>query len=402
MSPIAPLGLAATVDGIVAAGPPGAHLSVAVVGGPRLDACAGYAQTFDDSGSREIDLTVAHAHDLGSVTKIAGTTAMLVALASDGALAVDDTVGRYLPGLRGALAAATLRDLLTHRAGLWEWWPSYLGVPDGAAVDGRGVPVRADPLDVVRALPLRYPPRTGRHYSDLGFMLLGRVVETVTAQPLPAAHAALITGEIGTDELRYAAPPAGHPAAAGPAGDHIERRMVATGQPYPVSADGRLADRFAWRTRVEVGEVNDGNAFHSFGGAAGHAGLFGTATGLHALGAAFIGALAGDGRWPALRRFCVEGPDAGQLLGFRAWEQAVDGCTERAIGHTGFPGIGLAVLPRHAASVVLATNRLHVHGEPAAFDPLWQRALAAAHRTLHEAGDAPVAPGAAPLLHGST
>jgi CubicO group peptidase (beta-lactamase class C family) len=394
--------LSRAVVAITAAGPPGAHLSVAIAGGRRSDAVRGHAQAFDDAGPREIALTAGHAHDLGSVTKVAGTTAMLVALASTGSVTVDDPVGRYLPSLPEPLAGAGLRDLLTHRAGLWEWWPTYLGVPDAVAVDGRGVPAGADPLDMVAALPLRYPPRTGRHYSDLGFMLLGRVVETVTGQPLPAAHAELIAAEVGTDELTYAAPPAGHPAVASGTGDRIERQMVATGTPYPVPVPAGAVDGFAWRPRVEVGEVNDGNAFHSFGGAAGHAGLFGTVTGLHALGAAWLGALDGDGRWPALREFCRPGPDDGQLLGVRSWTSAVPGCTAQAIGHTGYPGIGFAVLPDHGASVVLATNRLHVRGEAAAFDPLWQQALAAAHRDLHDAGDGPDALGPAPRGHGST
>ena len=376
---------------IVVAGPPGAHLSVAIVDGPRWDACHGHAQMFDDAGPRDVALTPGHAHDLGSVTKIAGTTAMLVALASAAALSVDDPVERHLPGMPEPLAGATLRDLLTHRAGLWEWWPTYLGVPGGVAAHGRRIAAGGDPLGIVAALPLRYPPRSGRHYSDLGFMLLGRIVETVTGQSIPAAHAELVGHHVGTAELTYAAPPPGRPAVASATGDRIEREMVRTGTPYPVRVADGVVEGFGWRTHVEVGEVNDGNAFHSFAGTAGHAGLFGTADGLHALGAAWVGALGGDGSWPALREFCVQGPDPGQLLGFRAWNQRVDGCTAQAIGHTGFPGIGFAVLPGHSASVVLATNRLHVRGKAADFDPLWQRALAAAHHALHESG-APTLP----------
>ena len=387
MSPLEPPGdLHRAAAAIVAAGPPGAHLSVSVVDGPRWDACAGNAQEFDDAGPRTVELTPVHAHDLGSVTKVAGTTAMLVALTSTGSISVDDPVGRYLPGLPEPLAGVALRDLLTHRAGLWEWWPTYLGMPGTVATSGQGVAAGGDPLEIVAALPLRYPPGTGRHYSDLGFMLLGRVVETVTAQPLPITHAELVAREVGTGELTYAAPPAGHPAAASATGDRIERDMVRTGNPYPVPVADSAIDGFEWRAHVEIGEVNDGNAFHSFAGAAGHAGLFGTATGLHALGAAWVGALGGDGRWPAMCEFCVQGPDPGQLLGFRSWTSSVDGCTLPVIGHTGFPGIGFAVLPGHAASIVLATNRLHVHGRAADFDPLWQQALAAAHHALHEGG----------------
>lgn len=370
MPPDAQADLRGAVRAIVAAGTPGAHLSVSVAGGMRMDARAGHAQLFDDAGPCPVEMTARHAHDLGSVTKIAGTTAMLVALASSGELSVDDRVGRYLDGLPPALADATLRDLLAHRSGLWEWWPTYLAT--------------GDPIGTVARLPLRYPPRSGRHYSDLGFMLLGEVVRAVAGAPLPDAHRALVTGPAGTAELTYAAPPPGSPAAAGSRGDAIERRMVVTGKPYPVTADPSGFGR--WRRHVLVGEVNDGNAFHSFGGAAGHAGLFGTATGLHALGGVLLASLAGEGPWRALPAFLAPGPDAGQLLGFRSWPCGQDGCAETVVGHTGFPGIGWGLLPRHRASVVLATNRLHVDGEPADFAPVWQDALAAAHRALHAAG----------------
>jgi CubicO group peptidase (beta-lactamase class C family) len=370
--------LQGAVDAVLAAGPPGAHRSLAVTGGPRWDACAGRAQVFDEAGPHPVPLTEHHAHDLGSVTKIAGTTAMLAALVSAGKVTVDDEIGRYLAHLPSPLASCTVRDLLTHRAGLWEWWPTY--VPPAGRADHAwgGVLPDGDPIRTVAALPLRYPPRTGRHYSDLGFMLLGRVIETVTGAALPAAHRDLVGEPFGATGLHYAAPPAGSPAAASTLGDRIERGMISTGRPYPVTVDRAGFDR--WGTRVLVGEVNDGNAFHSFAGAAGHAGLFGTADALHALGAALLSSLDGSGPWPALPSFLEPGPDPGQLLGFREWRSEVDGCSAAVIGHPGFPGIGFGVMPRHAASILLATNRLHVHGEPMAFDPLWQGALAAAAR----------------------
>jgi CubicO group peptidase (beta-lactamase class C family) len=362
------------VAGILAAGPPGAHLSVAGPDGLRLDACAGLAQAFDTSGPLTLPLTVDHAHDLGSVTKVAGTTCLLAALVSAGALTVDDPAGRYLPDLPPPVGSATVRDLLTHRAGLWEWWPTYL--------------CPGDPVSAAAGLPLRYPPRTGRHYSDLGFMILGRIVETVAGAALPAAHADLVAGAAGTAGLSYAAAPDGHPATASSTGDRIERRMIATGDPYPVDPGlaSAAVDFPHWRSHVLVGQVNDGNAFHAFRGVAGHAGLFGTVDALHAVGAVLLAGLDGDGPWPAVREFALPGPDPAQALGFRLAESTVDGCSATVVWHPGFPGIGFAVIPRHRASVVLATNRLHVPGEPVAFDPLWQPALAAAHHAIHVTG----------------
>ena len=78
-------------------------------------------------------------------------------------------------------------------------------------------------------------------------------------------------------------------------GDGYERRMVDTGSPYPVTVDSRDFD--GWRTRTLVGEANDGNCWHAFGGVAGHAGLFTTVPDLLRFGRALLASLAGRGPW---------------------------------------------------------------------------------------------------------
>jgi CubicO group peptidase (beta-lactamase class C family) len=165
--------------------------------------------------------------------------------------------------------------------------------------------------------------------------------------------------------------------------------MLSTGVPYPVNEQdypvtGDPAGFGRWRDRVEVGEVNDGNAFHAFGGVAGHAGLFGTVAALHAVGDWLLAGLAGENAMTAVRRFVVAGPDPGQALGFRLWSSRAGNCRAQVIGHTGFPGIGFGIIPAHRASVVLATNRLHVAtGEPIVFAPAWAASLDAAHAAWH-------------------
>lgn len=314
----------------------------------------GHRQVFDDAGplASPLPMTADTWHDLGSVTKILGTTAALLTLVDEGAVELDTRV----------------TDLLRHRAGLWEWWPTYVSARDADAA-----------LDVAAGLPLRYPPGTERHYSDLGFMALGRVVETVTGQPLDVAVASLVSEPLGLG-VRYGAPPDGVPVAAGAPGDVVERHMLDSGTPYPVGLTSAAFD--GWRSRVRLGEVDDGNAYHAFSGVAGHAGLFGRADDLLAFGRCVLGSLRGEGPWrvATMRRFLETGPDAGQALGFRAWPVA--GCATPAYGHPGFPGVAFAVLPSHEAVVALLTNRLHTHAPPppAPFEPHWLRILDAVHR----------------------
>ena len=146
------------------------------------------------------------------------------------------------------------------------------------------------------------------------------------------------------------------------------------------------ADFTGWRHDVIVGEVADGNAFHTFRGVSGHAGLFSTVEDLLRLGTALCHSAAGDGPWPApvLAAYLAAGSDSGQSRGFRSWTTTVGGCATSAYGHPGFTGTTFAVLPEHSASVVLATNRLQVRGVPVPNEMMWASALQAAHTVLHE------------------
>ncbi|MQA06030.1 MAG: serine hydrolase [Streptosporangiales bacterium] len=353
------------VDESATAAPPGACLAIGRTESTHTYA-TGYRQVFDDAGplARPLPMTAGTAHDLGSVTKLVATTAAVLTLVDRGQLDLADQVRRYLGGWPHP--DTTVADLLEHRAGLWEWWPTYLTAGDPAAA-----------LELVTRLPLRYPPRSGRHYSDLGFMLLAQVVQVVAGQPLEHAAWELVFEPLGLNSLRYAGVPAGTPVAAGAPGDVVERRMIDTGTPYPVGASTATFHR--WRSRVRVGEVDDGNAYHAFRGVAGHAGLFGTGADLVAFGRCVLGSLRGDGYWraPTVHRFLTIGADPGQASGFRRW-QVHDGDSDvDAYGHTGFPGIGFAVLPNHGLTVALLTNRLHVTAAPppAPYEARWLAVL---------------------------
>jgi CubicO group peptidase (beta-lactamase class C family) len=318
-------------------------------------------------------MTIETRTDVGSVTKVVATTTALMALVDAGELDIDRPVGAVLPWTQHRpVGAATIADLLAHRAGLWEWWPLYLASAD-----------RESALDAVTRLPLRYPPGQARHYSDLGFQLLGAVAAHVGGADLAAIVDALVLEPLGLGATAYGRPAPGAAVAASSRGDEIERRMIASGEPYPVVVDAGGFDR--WRDHVLVGEVNDGNAFHAFGGVAGHAGLFSTARDLLRFGDGLLSALDG-GDWvraETIRRFCQPGADVTQALGLRRWTSEVDGCGVTAVGHTGFPGVAMAVLADHGATMALVTNRLHVTGTPRPTESMFRVALDATHRQLH-------------------
>jgi CubicO group peptidase (beta-lactamase class C family) len=289
--------------------------------------------------------------DLASVSKVV-TTLAVMRLRAAGALDPDTPVRALLPAFHGgAKDRVTVRDLLLHRAGLWEWWPLYAEADDGPAVLG-------DPAAAVAraaALPPRYAPGSGRHYSDLGFQLLGAIVAAVHGTDLRTAVAELVTGPLRFPGVEYGPLDASADVAVTSRGDAWERRMIATGEPYPVPVRGGFPSRTHWLR----GEVNDGNAHHAFGGAAGHAGIFATAADTVRLGAVLFGDHAA---WPApvVAEFTTPGPDPEQALGWRRWE--VDGV--EVLGHPGFTGTEVAVAPSRGVAWALLTNRLHPTSTP--------------------------------------
>ncbi|WP_248960451.1 serine hydrolase domain-containing protein [Sphaerisporangium perillae] len=347
--------------------PPGVALAART---PWFDvaACAGHRTVRWEDGVRvgEEPMTIGTYHDLASVTKVLGTTTALMRLVSDRLVDLDTEVRRHLPGFRGGgRDGVTVRDLLLHRGGLWEWHPLY--IPAGSPEEAHRF---------VEELPLRYRPREERHYSDLGFILLGRVIASVTGLSLEQAVSDLVTEPLGLGATRYAAP-AGDPVATGARDDRIEIAMLDSGQPYPVPY--RSGDFAGWRREPVHGQVADGNAYHAFGGISGHAGLFSTVPDLLRFATALSRYREHDTliRPQVAREFFAPGPDEGQALGFRRYRLELPGETLTVLGHPGHVGCAVGFVPDRDVALALASNRLLVEGTPVPGEALWHELLTA-------------------------
>ena len=139
---------------------------------------------------------------VGSVTKtMVGT--LILQLADDGALSLDDTLDTWFPAIPDA-SNITVRDLGSMASGI----PSYTADPN---VDARYFADPAAPwapdelIDAGAALPRLFPPGMGFNYSDTNFVILGRIVEMETGQPLGAVLQANIFDPLGMDESSYPA-----------------------------------------------------------------------------------------------------------------------------------------------------------------------------------------------------
>jgi CubicO group peptidase (beta-lactamase class C family) len=286
--------------------------------------------TYDPGSQPARDDTI---FDLASLTKVMATTPLLMRLLETGRLDLDEPVARHLSSWRGVdRDAVTIRDLLSHSSGLPAHDAFYL------TLHGRDAIERA-----ISATALDYAPRTKSVYSDLGFMLLGFILEDIA--PLSLQFDAVRTQMQNPEEVQF------HPP------DVWKRRTAPT--------------RFSeWRGRLLLGEVDDDNAW-ALDGAAGHAGLFGTAAAVGAFARHILQVL--HGRVGAFQQATVrtfvarreDVPGSSRALG---WDTMLptSSCGTRmsagAFGHTGFTGTSLWIDPARDVYVVLLTNRVYPDG----------------------------------------
>jgi CubicO group peptidase (beta-lactamase class C family) len=336
---------AALVDATVADGTvPGAVLVTGVgAEGPTYTHVAGRTATDGEPVAAD---TV---FDLASLTKVTATLPVALHLADSGVLALDDPVARFLPDIAlGAPAkdAVTIRQLLTHTAGLPAGRRYYLECDDASEITRR-----------VRAEPLVAPPGTSVCYSDVGFILLGDVIGAATGAGLDALADELVFSPLGMSDTRYRPP------------ESWRARCAAT----EVLAAGA----------AKRGVVHDENA-EALGGVAGHAGVFATAGDVARVVRAWFAP-----EWPLVSaaaraeavRCQTEGLGARRGLGWTlrgdAWDHMGTAWPQPGAGHTGFTGTSIGIDPVGGAWVVLLTNAVHVGRQ--------NRAVVALRRAVHDA-----------------
>jgi CubicO group peptidase (beta-lactamase class C family) len=335
---------------------PGAALAVARHG--KLVRLRGYGRLDWDPASAAV--TPFSVYDLASLTKAVATATAVMIMSSEGLLSLDDPIVRYLPEFsRGdpRKADVTVRDLLLHRAGLPPFEPFYQEV--------NGVD---EMKDAVYDLALASPPRAHAEYSDIGFMVLGWVVEVASGESFESFVDRRIFEPLGMSDTGFNPDPSARARTA-----PTERGTAY--RPYHIH-----------------GEVHDENA-HAMGGVAGHAGLFSTAQDL----AVFAAVMAAGGMLERCDYVASAGTPCGATsvpIRTRMWDEAAVGAfttrvgedetpsgepsswalgwdtpsgtstagdyfSERSFGLTGFTGTSLWIDPELDLFVVLLTNRVN-------------------------------------------
>ncbi|MFH1019624.1 MAG: serine hydrolase domain-containing protein [Pseudomonadota bacterium] len=296
--------------------------------------------------SQETPVDEGTVYDLASLTKALATTLAILSLLKEGRIQLSDRVSDIFPRIRDSfsLPRISIKDLLCHCAGFPAHRPYYLEL-DRLPEEKR----RDALLRLLAAEPQAYAPGSTSIYSDLGFMLLGLIVEKKSGLELAEFFREKIAGPLGIAEKIFY-------GKAGP-GDEEDRKKCAPTEDCPL------------RKRILCGEVSDENA-HSLGGAAGHAGLFGTIGGVLEMGEHLLDQWQGREESPSylacdLRRFLTRQdiPGSTWALGFDTPSATGSSggryLASTSVGHLGFTGTSLWIDPTRDLVMVLLSNRVH-------------------------------------------
>ncbi|MFP6663494.1 MAG: serine hydrolase domain-containing protein [Deltaproteobacteria bacterium] len=291
--------------------------------------------------------------DLSSLTKPLATTLAILLLVRDHRLDIDERVGRYLPNFAVfGKKEVTLRHLLNHSSGLVAHRPffkeaSRLGRPN--FVGSREA--RPWIYEQVHRERSASKPGTRMVYSDLGFIILGQLVETASAMTLDEFCRRRIFGPAQLKELGF-----------------IDLTMVRAGRVAPVSERIAATSKCSWRGKVLCGEVEDENAW-TMAGVAGHAGLFGTAADVDTLATLIESAGRKTGgllpRELVREMWTLDEQVVGstRTLGWDtpAAKNSAAGTrmSGRTVGHLGFTGTSLWLDLEQRVHIILLTNRVH-------------------------------------------
>lgn len=305
---------------------PGAEAVISVGQGAPLCVTTG-AHTYEDDARAVSPRTL---FDIASLTKVLVTTTAILQLASRNRLHLSDPLGPYLlPFHKDGKSKITLFHLLTHTSGL------------EADIDHRHCATGHDLWNMIEDIPLLSPPGTKYVYSDLGFLLLGRIVEHVSGSDLSAYADAHIFSRLGMERTKYTPPREWWPETA----------------PTEYKAPGR--------EELLQGRVHDEKA-SLLGGVAGHAGVFSTGEDIHRFMRSLLNCLTDDDDFVLPREYAQamtqnQTPTLSieQGLGWFLNRPFLGDLPPGAFGHTGFTGVSIAASPIHSLICILLTNCVH-------------------------------------------
>lgn len=273
--------------------------------------------------------------DLASLTKPLATGLCTMRLVQQHKLDVETPVAELLPEFAASgKDGIRIRHLLLHTSGL---------LPDNALSDYQAGAASA--FQRIDALSLRAAPGERFIYSDVGFIVLARVVEAIHGADLATAFNQLVAAPLGLHETTF-----------NPGGTLVARS----------AATEKVDDRFL------KGIVHDPRA-RAMGGVAGHAGLFSTVDDIARIAIDLLTAARNESAvllTPETFRLMTQPREIDRGTRTFGWDHRSPYSRNRgtrlsdaAFGHGGFTGTALWIDPGKELAVIFLSNRLHPDGK---------------------------------------
>jgi CubicO group peptidase (beta-lactamase class C family) len=294
--------------------------------------------------------------DLASLTKPLATAVAMMVMVKERKIQLDDRVTRFFHnfGVHGK-THVTFRHLLAHTSGLPAWrpfWKDILRIEREGRINFTGS--RGAKEFVYEAIQREKPEAAAGArtvYSDLGFMLLGAVIEEVSGMSLDRYCYDRVYKPLGLRSTSY-----------------VDLSLLRTRRLEPIAEMIAPTERCPWRKRVLCGEVHDDNAY-AMGGVVGHAGLFSSAHDVDRLATTLRECYEGQNVFlPAtiVREFWRRDDTIGSSTWALGWDTpaaaastAGSELSRHAVGHVGFTGTSLWIDLDRSLHVILLTNRVH-------------------------------------------
>ncbi|MGG0720188.1 serine hydrolase domain-containing protein [Robertmurraya massiliosenegalensis] len=280
---------------------------------------------------QKIKMTEETMFDLASLTKVTATLPSILQLLEEGELELDDPISHYLPPFKMNHQDITVKHLLTHSSGFQPEIKFFLqNISDN------------ETIDTIAQIQEKKRPGEEVIYSDLNYILLGKIIEKIAGVSLVTYTINSLFGPIEMKDTYFNPPP-------------FEKKRIAATEFLESLHDYR------W------GEVHDENTLH-FGGVSGHAGLFSTLGDL----SLYARMILNDG---VMHKKRIISPQSIALstdnytnklnlnrgLGWELYDTpSFSGqFLQDGFGHTGFTGTSIWFSKKNNYSIILLTNRVH-------------------------------------------
>ncbi|BAL80428.1 serine hydrolase domain-containing protein [Caldisericum exile] len=282
------------------------------------------------------DITKATLFDLASLTKVVFTTPYILKLVEDGLLSINDPVSLYVNGFPENI---TLKNLLTHTGGLKPWLPLFsddLNIDNSKPYEVKQI-TKEEAIDKIIKFGIDASPNVKVEYSDLGFILLGFIIETITKKDLKECAREFF--------------------------DEISMFSTTFG---PVQGD--VASTEIVQGKHLKGIVHDENA-RALGGISGHAGLFSNLNDLERYALFILNSGSIDEKRiltedsiVLMKETATTDLKPERTIGFikgKYLSTAPDFASVESIGHTGFTGTSIYFDFKRSIAIIILTNRVY-------------------------------------------